>query len=157
MIAYLVGLTSIMLTLVAWHYATQLAETKEHAKLTNESHALANTINRQLGNYQQILDGLTGLFAASVFVDRSEFHAYTKQIDAIRRFPGIRRFAYCSMVRADALSDHITGVRAEGFTTYTVTPPGNRPVYWPVVYLEPFEEGKLKSFGADVLAEPTRH
>ncbi len=156
-IAYLAGLASIMLTLVAWHYATQLAETKEHVKLASESHVLADTINRQLGNYQQILDGLTGLFAASVSVDRSEFRAYAKQIDAIRRFPGIRRFAYCSMVRAEALRDHITAVRAEGFPAYTVTPPGSRPEYCPVIYLEPFEHGKLKSFGADILAEPIRH
>ncbi|MEQ6340296.1 MAG: CHASE domain-containing protein [Gammaproteobacteria bacterium] len=155
-IAYLVGLTSIMLTLVAWHYAKQLTETKEHAKLASESHALANTINRQLGNYQQILDGLTGLFAASVSVDRNEFHAYTRQIDAIRRFPGIRRFAYCGMVRAEALRNHITEVRAEGFPAYTVTPPGSRPEYCPVIYLEPFEHGKPKSFGADILADPLR-
>lgn len=157
MIAYLVGFASIMLTLVAWHYAKELAETKEHAKLASESHVLADTINRQLGNYQQILDGLTGLFAASISVDRGEFHAYTKQIDAIRRFPGIRRFAYCGMVRAEALRDHITEVRAEGFPAYTVTPPGSRPEYCPVIYLEPFEQGKLKSFGEDILADPIRH
>src|SRR5947209_578807 len=51
----------------------------------------------------------------------------------------------------------LQGVRAEGFPEFHIFPPGNRPLYTPVDYVEPFTVTNQRSFGYDMFSETNRH
>ncbi len=94
---------------------------------------VTNAIEQRLIDHEQILFGAAGLFAASGEVSRAQWRAY---------------------VERDA---HEQSIRAEGFTDYRIQPEGERPVYMPIVYLEPFNDRNRAAFGYDMYAEPVRH
>eukprot|EP01030_Chromulinospumella_sphaerica_P013847 gene13847-13632_t len=43
-----------------------------------------------------------------------------------------------------------------GFPDYSVTPAGEREVYFPITLIEPFDERNQRAFGYDMFSEPTR-
>jgi len=94
---------------------------------------VTNAIEQRLIDHEQILFGAAGLFAASGEVSRAQWRAY------------VERHA------------HEQSIRAEGFTDYRIQPEGERPVYMPIVYLEPFNDRNRAAFGYDMYAEPVRH
>ena len=51
---------------------------------------------------------------------------------------------------------HEAQVRAEGFPDYSIHPPGNRPVFSSIIYLEPFSAANRRAFGYDMFSEPIR-
>ena len=51
---------------------------------------------------------------------------------------------------------HEAQVRAEGFPDYSIHPPGNRPVFSSIIYLEPFSAANRRAFGYDMFSEPVR-
>src|SRR3546814_9134348 len=53
-------------------------------------------------------------------------------------------------------SDLENRIRAEGFPNYSVTPPGEREVYFPITLIEPFDERNQRAFGYDMFSEPVR-
>src|SRR5262249_14430334 len=47
-------------------------------------------------------------------------------------------------------------IRAEGFPDYRIWPEGEREIYAPVIYLEPFDWRNKRAFGFDMFSEPVR-
>src|SRR5690606_13690604 len=56
----------------------------------------------------------------------------------------------------DQRDAHVRAVQADGFEKYTITPPGDREEFAPVIYIEPFEGSNLRAFGFDMLSVPER-
>jgi CHASE domain len=59
-------------------------------------------------------------------------------------------------IKPAALSQHIKQIRGEDFSEYTVRPPGSRPEYNSIIYIEPFNTLYQRAFGLDMLTEPLR-
>ena len=110
----------------------------------------------RLGDYALILRGGTALFAASKTVERNEWQAYVEKLQASEAVPNAQGIGFAPVIPAAELAAHIARIRAEGFPHYTVQPPGERALYAPVTYLEPFRDRNLRAFGYDILAEPVR-
>jgi len=113
-------------------------------------------IQERLGAYAMILRGGAALFAASKAVERHEWRAYVEGLQASENVPGVQGIGFNLLIPADQLAAHIARIRSEGFPDYTVRPPGERPLYTPVVYLEPFRNRNLRAFGFDTFSEPVR-
>ena len=104
---------------------------------------VTEAIDRRLANHEQVLLGGLGLFNASGEVTRTEWRHYLDSLKLAERYPGIQGVGFAQAVRPEALANHIAQIRAEGFPGYQVTPPGVRPLYTPIVYLEPFRGRNL--------------
>jgi diguanylate cyclase (GGDEF)-like protein len=113
-------------------------------------------IQERLGAYALILRGGGTLFAASVSVDRKDWRAYVEALRVGKNVPGVQGIGFAPVIPADQLATHIATIRAEGFPEYTVRPPGERAIYTPVVYLEPFRDRNLRAFGFDMYSEPVK-
>lgn len=59
------------------------------------------------------------------------------------RYPGIQGIGVAEFVNRSEIQKHVEEIRAEGFPEYAIRPDGDRKVYAPVIYLEPFD-------GADI-------
>lgn len=113
-------------------------------------------IQERLGAYALILRGGSGLFAASVEVDRQEWRDYVETLHAERNVPGVEGIGFAQVIPAAGLANHIARIRGEGFPDYTVHPAGERAIYTSIVYLEPFRDRNLSAFGFDMYSEPIR-
>ena len=117
---------------------------------------LINSIDRRMQTYVQVLYGAQGLFASSDNVTRAEFHTYMAGQQLNQRFPGIHGVGYMPLVTAAQAPALVAQVRAEGYPDFTIDPAGARPVYAPILFLEPFSGSNLRAFGFDSLSEPQR-
>jgi diguanylate cyclase (GGDEF)-like protein/PAS domain S-box-containing protein len=85
-------------------------------------------------------------------VTRAEFRRYFETVGLGAQdasFPGI---AFHRLVTADKLAAHVAGVHQEGFPEYHVQPAGERPVYAPLTYIEPFDAVNRMVLGFDPLS-----
>jgi PAS domain S-box-containing protein len=113
-------------------------------------------IGRRLANHEQILLGAAGLFDASGDVSAAEWRRYYERLELAERYPGIQGVGYAKAVRPDERAAHVQRIREEGFSGYEINPEGERPLYTPVAYLEPYRGRNLAAIGYDMFSEPVR-
>lgn len=117
---------------------------------------VTSAIEQRLIDHEQILFGAAGLFAANGDVSRAQWRAYVERLQLGERYPGIQGIGFSRVVRAPEREAHERRLRAEGFTNYRIHPEGERPLYMPIVYLEPLDDRNLAALGYDMYAEPVR-
>lgn len=138
----------------------QAIESRKHVLEATRFNTLANEValalERRLQTNTDLLRGVSGLFAASQFVDRQEFKTYVDSLALRRHYPGIQGIGFSQWLAADELRQHVEKVRAEGFPEYEVHPAGGRPHYSSILYLEPFDWRNQRAFGFDMYSEDIR-
>jgi signal transduction histidine kinase len=140
-----------------WRTATLQAYKVAHQSFEYQVDQVRTSIERRLVAYVQVLRGGVGLFAASDNVQRDGWHAYVNALDINAHYPGIRGIGFAQNIRPDQLASHIRAIRSQGFPNYDVRPPGERPAYTAIIYLEPFDWRNQRAFGYDMFSEPVRH
>ncbi len=154
--AWAVLLVCLSLTLLAWHGLRVQAMNNAGQQFELHVRDVIDSIEWRLHQHEQILLGGAGLFDASESVSRTEWHDYIERLRLKENYPGIQGVGFTQIIRPAELQAHIASVRAEGFPDYTVNPPGKRPLYTSIVYLEPFSGRNLVAFGYDMMSDATR-
>ncbi len=103
-----------------------------------------------------ILRGGVGLFKASEYVSRDEWHNYVSKLEIQRYYPGIQGLGFSVFVRPENLEAHTRSIRAQGFPDYAIKPAGERSLYSSIIYLEPFDLRNQRAFSYDMYSEPLR-
>lgn len=155
-LAWLMLVLSLLVQLVIHqhlHVNEQRAANQQFEFLVQKA---TEAIGRRLVNHEQILLGAAGLFDVSGEVSRTQWRDYNNRLELPERFPGIQGVGYAKAVRPEQVAAHLQSIRDEGFSQYDITPSGKRPLYSPVVYLEPFRDRNLAAFGYDMFSEPVR-
>ncbi|MGV8862889.1 MAG: bifunctional diguanylate cyclase/phosphodiesterase [Pseudomonas sp.] len=127
-----------------------------HDEFDYRTNEIIENTNRRLQRYEQLMEGLSGLFATSLVVTRSEFGRYVEALKLEGKCPGIQGLGFAPRVLPGDKPRHIADVRAEGLVDYTINPSGNRDLYTPVIYLEPFNSRNQRAIGYDMYSEPVR-
>jgi len=117
---------------------------------------ISRGIIERLNTYKMILHGGAGVFIASEEVNREEWRAYYEYHQVRTLFPGIQGIAFVKVVAPSELARHEESIRAEGFPEYTVWPAGERALYTPIVFIEPFDARNRQALGYDGFSEPVR-
>jgi diguanylate cyclase (GGDEF)-like protein len=117
---------------------------------------IVGNIHRRLQNYEQVLEGGAGLFAASEGVSRKEFSEYVHALKLEGKYPGIQGVGFARVVLPQDRSRHIAEVRAGGLPGYDIRPAGVREFYTSIVYLEPANWRNQRAIGYDMYSEPVR-
>jgi signal transduction histidine kinase/CheY-like chemotaxis protein/HPt (histidine-containing phosphotransfer) domain-containing protein len=146
----------LLATAVAWWMAEQSARDRAWLRFGIEAEDVETLIVSRMQRYQDALAAGAGLFAARGSVSREEWREFVGMLKIQRRLPGIQGLGFALRVPPEQLAEHIEKVRAEGFPDYTVRPEGERPDYYSIVYLEPFEGRNLRAFGYDMFSESRR-
>ena len=157
-IAWLVLAFSLLLQLALLHHL----QVKEERAAAQQFDLLVKTtidaIHKRMNDHELVLLGAAGLFDASNHVSRGQWRAYNDRLQLAERYPGIQGVGFAKAVRPGELQAHVQSIRAEGYSDYQVSPAGtDRPLYTPIIYLEPFSDRNLAAFGYDMFAEPVRH
>lgn len=138
----------------------QAAQSEAERNLRNNFHARVDDsirrIQQRMLDYEQVLAGVRGLFAASNSVERREFRAFVAALNIEKSFPGVQSVGWVAMVPNHQKKAHIEAIHKEGFPEYTIKPEGDRDLYAVVVYVEPFYGRNIRAFGQDHYADPVR-
>lgn len=113
-------------------------------------------IENRLNDYEQLLRGTAGLFAASESIERDEFVKYVAALKLEQNYPGVQGIGYSQWILPQDKGVHIEEVRHQGFPGYTIRPAGERDAYSSIIYLEPFNWRNQRAFGYDMFSEPVR-
>ena len=123
---------------------------------------VTGNLQRQLDTCVEATERIKEISDSDRNVSRARFLAFTRGV--MTGLPSIQALNYIPRVPAGDRSRLEASVRAEGFQDFTITersPDGNmipasqRPVYYPVLYVEPFEENRA-AFGFDLGSNPAR-
>lgn len=155
--AWLILGISLAITLVAWHLSATFAEQRAQERFRFQVQDAQFAVRKRLIDYELVLRGGIGLFQASTAVNRSEWHAYVSALQIDTRYPGIQGIGFAKWIAPQDLAAHLDEIRAEGFPDYTLRPPGERPEYTAIVFLEPFDWRNQRAFGFDMYSQATRH
>lgn len=149
----LVFAISLIVVHQLWQDARQNAMQDLQADFDSHVHEAVIRVERRMAAYEQVLRGVRGLFAASISVERDEFHAYANMLRLEESYPGIRGVGFSLIVPPQQKQQHIDAIRKQGFPDYTIHPEGAREIYTSVIYLEPFDERNRRAFGYDMYSD----
>lgn len=156
-VAWVVLLFTLLVQLIILE---QLRNHTARAALTQFEYLVDKTreaITKRLMDHEQILFGAAGLFdTGQGAVSREQWRQYNERLQLAERYPGIQGVGFAQAVLPGQRQAHVDEVRAEGFPDYDIHPPGERTLYTPIVYLEPFVDRNLAAFGYDMFSEPVR-
>ncbi len=155
-IAYLAFAVCLSATLVAGYFARQIALDTARGKFNHEVYASRTAITLRMQSYEQILRGGVGLFSASIDINREEWRRYVKSLRIEEAYPGIQGIGYSPLITHADKAVHLAALWKEGFSNYEIRPAGDRNVYVPVMFREPFDEFNRRALGFDMFSESTR-
>ncbi len=154
--AYAGLFAGLLLTVGLWYLSERAYARNAQAYFDFRVGQLLESIDKRLENYQQILHGARGLFAASESVSRHEFYEYVSSLRLEQRYPGIQGVGFSLLVPKAEKDVHVEEIRGQGFPGYQIYPAGERELYTTILYLEPFAKRNLVAFSYDMFSEPVR-
>ena len=122
---------------------------------------VANDVQSRIRAYGDVLYALRGLFDASDKVTRDEFHQFAQALSLGERYPGVANISFASRVPLAKKLEFERSVRAEtsplikGLPKFAIKPPGERPEYAVLTYIEPMGKN-APAWGLDLNADPLR-
>ena len=155
----MLGACLVVVGLLTWSSLQQVRE-KERERFRTRGAAIQNAIGDRLDRHAQVLKGAAGLFAASKTVERDEWRAYFESLDLAKRSRGFHALGYVQRVEASRMNQFLSdtqGDRARHFdpSAFRITPPGSRPDYYVVKFVEPLDRN-LSALGYDIGSDPLR-
>ena len=154
--AWVVLIISLAITWASWYISNTSVAQRAEERFEHEVDSAAVAIGKRMQEYEQVLRGGIALFRASDTVTRADWNEYVSTLNIDTYWPGIQGIGYAMMIPAADLAGHLRAMRSSGFPDYALSPPGERPIYSSIVYIEPFTGRNLRAFGYDMFAEPTR-
>jgi len=116
-------------------------------------------IETRIQSYADVLYSVKALFDTDASVSRAEFHRFVESLNLKSRFPGIEVVNYAIHVPAEDKRRFEEAVRRDtslepgGYPSFAIKPPGERPEYHVLVYLEPMTDNEF-AFGLDLAINP---
>jgi CHASE1-domain containing sensor protein len=144
--------------LVATYFLQQVsfssARELQQEHFTSQAREIKLRIQYRLEIYEQVLQGVRGLYVSSKSVERDEFHNYINVLRLSDNYPAIQSVGFGLIVPSQVKDRHVESIQKDGFPTYRVHPERERSSYVPVVYVEPFSDTNLHRFGYDIYSDP---
>ena len=158
-VAYAVLLVALALTLLAYYYVRQNVEASVRDQLDETVRAAQDAIDRQMDSYVEAMLGSRGLFYASSSVEEGEWDDYADGIDLEERYEGMQALGYAERVETserEGFEDQIADrLREEGLGDRpALRPEGRRLEYFPLAFVEPFDEVNQDLLGHDAYPDP---
>jgi diguanylate cyclase (GGDEF)-like protein len=143
-----------------YYFGVQVRQ-EAHSRFETVAIGIANEVQSRIRAYGDALFALRGLFDSSTKVTRDEFHQFAQALSLSERYPGLTNISFSFRVPHARKLQFERAVRAEtsplvkGLPEFTIKPPGDRPEYAVLTYLEPMGKNVV-AWGLDLNADPLR-
>jgi PAS domain S-box-containing protein len=115
-----------------------------------------NGIERRIERCTDQMYNLRALFAASENVELNEWKQFINTLPVRHEDLGIRSLGYLEIVPRASKDEFLEHQRADTDVGFTIIPEGDRPVYYPTVYITLFGGPGQKNVGLDHGIQPER-
>jgi PAS domain S-box-containing protein len=140
----------------SWDFASERGRREARLRFEFRASQIADAIAGRMTDYEQVLRGGAGLFAASERVDLPEWRAYVEHLRLGQVYPGIQALGHVPRVAAADRARHEARMRSGGHAQYAIWPEGDREEYAPIAFIEPLSGRNLRAVGFDMMSEPVR-
>lgn len=141
--------------------ARHLLRSGAQGRFAADATSVTSDIGQRLRAHAEVLVSMQGLYATVGRIDRAQFQRYVDVLDLVRRYPGFAALQVLRRVPPRDLDAFIAEVRddtsldARGQTQFAIHPPGQRPAYYVIHFIEPMR-GNENAFGFDVGSNPAQ-
>ena len=154
-LAWLVLAVGIPISFFLFVLIQDSVENIARLRFEREAKDANSIIEGRLRAYGDVLYAVRALFYSEGQVDRLRFHRFIESLDVKRRYPGFISLNYAAYVPARDRKHFEETVRRDtsldprGYSNFSIKPPGERPEYYVIVYLEPMADYEF-AFGLDL-------
>jgi PAS domain S-box-containing protein len=151
---------ALALTLIfaagAWYIAEQIVSNRVNDRFLYRAEKERDIIVRRIQAYELVLQGAAAFIESSEKVDRDEWQRYIAHLELEQNLPGLQAMGLGLLVQNTERARHVASVRQEGFADYDIWPPGERPQYVSITFLEPLVGANREALGYDMFSESIR-
>lgn len=155
-IIFVIFLLCLLVNFYLWRLLTNYIQERSKLRFENSTEQIQSAIRTRMNAYEDVLLAGRGLYYASDTVSRNEWSTYTNSLNIEKRFPGMLGVGFAPKITKENKQQYIDTVRAEGFTNFTITPDGDRQEYFPITFIDPFNDINKRAFGFDMLSNDVR-
>ena len=134
-----------------------IIESDARQRFANIARGVKMTLDGRIKSYTDVLRGSASLFATSTGLTRDQFHRYVAGLELDRAFPGVETINFARYVDGIERKQFEHNLNREvasfaaGYPRFEITPPGQRPYYTVLTYIEPISAWAGR-FGWDISA-----
>ncbi|MET0266373.1 MAG: CHASE domain-containing protein [Duganella sp.] len=145
---------------VSYAVGEHIVDADARQRFDNLTRSTQYAMAARIKAYSDVTRGLTALFRSNEQLTRLQFHQYVQGLDLPRQFPAIVAVSWAPHITDDQRDAFVAAVRADrsvtpqGYPQFDITPPGRRPDYAVLTYLEPASLHARK-MGFDIAANPS--
>ena len=155
-VAYLVLLVALIPTFIAFYRIQENIKAQDQVRFDDIVARAKTTIDRRLVRSVDQMYNIRAFFVGSQSVEPDEWKAYLGSMNVRHIDLGIRSLGYAEKVTPANKSEFLKQQIASRGTNFTITPAGERPVYYPIVYVSHFERQLDAIYGLDSGVRPER-
>ena len=131
----------------------------EQTRFTQEAKAFTDALGQRVAANTEIVFGLHSLFSLNPSLGRADFDRVVTELDAARRYPGVRNLAFTKRVAREDKAAYEESVRNDPSlapahrASFAIRPAGERDEYFVVHYIWPMRSD-AEMLGLDISAQP---
>ena len=153
---YYVLFFSILLTIGATILFYQSAKSKDDIRFSNNVNRVRFSMENRIGLYVALLKAGRGFIQSSNDLSRQRFKNFVESLELEKNYYGAQGIGYTKTVRREEREDFLASVKTQGISNYKIFPESEKPVYQPIVYVEPSNERNRQIIGFDMSSEENR-
>ncbi|MGH9386496.1 MAG: putative bifunctional diguanylate cyclase/phosphodiesterase [Vicinamibacterales bacterium] len=143
------------LSVVASSYVASTIEARARTEFLSDAESARQQIQGRIDAHLDLLRAGSALLTASNEISGIEFSGFVAGLQLRERYPGLRGIGYAQRVRNRDVRAFVRAMDLDGVSPLTVWPPGRRPQYDLVVYLEPKTAQSRGTIGFDLSTDET--
>ncbi len=154
--AYVILLFGLILTFVGFLRLRENVLIHDQLRFERLVTLAQNEINARIVRCVDQMYNMRALFVATPTVSSEEWDRYIATLSIQEKELGIRSLGYIEMVPRADKDEFLKRRRADTDVNFAIKPEGERPVYYPVVYIGVFGPAGLNGRGLDHGIQPDR-
>ncbi len=144
------------LVIVSWQSAIADVEQEARTRFNFHANEIRNAISGRMLDYEQVLRGAAGLFAASESVEKGEWNSYYTSLKIESYYPGIQGIGYAPKVSSGQKGQFESVAKRKIGPSYEMRPSRDSAEYYPIYFLEPPSERNARAIGFDMNSDAVR-
>ena len=132
-------------------------ESDAERRFVNITRGVKVTLEGRIKSYTDVLRGSASLFTTSDDLTRDQFHRYVAGLSLEQEFPGVETINFARYIDGaerksfEKKMNEDVATFAKGYPRFEITPPGERPNYTVLTFIEPISAW-AKRYGWDISA-----
>ncbi len=143
-------------TIFVWFFVQVNINRQARTQFEFDAGLIHQKIEDRFEIYLNSMHGAHSFITTSGVVTKDEWSSYVNNIQMQKNYPGITGLSLNEYIADAQKESHILKVQGEGFSSYAIWPHGQREIYVPVTYIEPYDDLNRQAHGFDTFSEEIR-